>query len=72
MQIHTGIINLDEYGKGQGEKNSRTSSFCGGDDNHGCRHGVDWVDMSTPFLPEVVPEIDALSVSMMSLKWVMH
>ena len=29
----------------------------------GRRHGVDWVDMSTPLLPEVVPEIDANPVS---------
>jgi len=33
MQLHTLIKNLDEYGKGQGERNSRTLSFCGGDDN---------------------------------------
>jgi len=32
MQLHTLIKNLDEYGKGQGERNSRTLSFCGGDD----------------------------------------
>ena len=29
----------------------------------GRRHGVDWVDMSTPLLPGVVPEIDANPVS---------
>jgi len=29
----------------------------------GRHHGVDWVDMSTPLLPEVVPAIDANPVS---------
>ena len=41
----------------------------------GRRHGVDWVDMSTPLLPEVVPAIDVNPVSFYSggggLRWVM-
>ena len=29
----------------------------------GRRHGVDWVDMSTPLLPKVVPKMDTNLVS---------
>jgi len=32
----------------------------------GRRHGMDWVDMSTPLLPEVVPKIYANPVSFYS------
>jgi len=34
--------------------------------DQGRRHGVDWVDMSNPLLPEVVPQIVANPVSFYS------